>query len=202
MYSFSHDDITITVRPAEQDRHTVVFVNGILDGGWMWEHVAAALESRGHGTVVATQPLPAHCTFNDVPFLQQSISSIVDGLSGPPPVLCGTSLGALVAMELAASNPSRYSGVILTGAIDARAELDAQEAFERIDCPILLLCGTLGPISPATRWRNAAATSPDVHFVEIPRCGISPMIEAPDLFTAPVLGWLETVPAPSTLSHR
>jgi len=144
----------------------------------MWEHVAAALETRGHGTVVATQPLPAHSTFSDVPILRQSISSIVDGLSGPPPVLCGTSLGALVAMELApaihpatrgSSSPEQSTSVPNSRRNGFRTH--------RLPNPVALRHAR--PDQPGHQVAQRRRHVPDVHFVEIPLCGISPMIEHP-----------------------
>ncbi len=120
-------------------------------------------------------------------------------------------------MELAAADPSRWSGVILTGApglgdehnaesfgsalrtpslklgyvladrlihnkelitpelierctealtprimlragraLRATKGYDARPLFERIDCPVLLLCGACDQISPPAKWRDAA----------------------------------------------
>ena len=139
MYSFPHDDVTVTVHPAQQDRHTVVFINGLFGGGWMWEPVVAALSSHGHRAVVTTEPLAAHATSEDIPSLLQSISLIVDSLPGPAPILCGNSLGALVAMELAADDPSRWSGVILTGAPGLGDEHDAESFGSALRTPSLKL---------------------------------------------------------------
>jgi pimeloyl-ACP methyl ester carboxylesterase len=52
MYSFPHDNVTVTVHPAQQDRHTVVLINGLFGGGWTWDPVVTALTARGHGAVV------------------------------------------------------------------------------------------------------------------------------------------------------
>ncbi len=116
MYTFTHDGVTITVQPAEQGRHTVVFLNGLFGGGWMWEPVVATLTAAGYGTVVTTEPLAAHETAEDIPALLQSISLLIDTLPDSSPILCGNSIGAFVAMELAAAEPSRWAGVILSGA--------------------------------------------------------------------------------------
>jgi 2-hydroxy-6-oxonona-2,4-dienedioate hydrolase len=116
MYTFSHDGVTITVQPAAQGRHTVVFLNGLFGGGWIWEPVVATLTAAGYGTVVTTEPLAAHQTAEDIPALLQSISLLIDTLPDASPILCGNSMGAFVAMELAAAEPSRWAGVILSGA--------------------------------------------------------------------------------------
>jgi 2-hydroxy-6-oxonona-2,4-dienedioate hydrolase len=116
MYEFTHDGVTVTVRPADPDRHTVVLLNGLFGGGWIWEPVVAALTARGYGTVVTSEPLAAHLSSEEIPALAQSISLLIDTLPEPAPVLCGNSLGALVAMELAAEDPARWSAVILSGA--------------------------------------------------------------------------------------
>jgi hypothetical protein len=82
-YTFSHDGVTFTVQPAEQGRHTVVFVNGLFGGGWIWEPVVATLKAQGYGTVVTAEPLAAHETAEDIPALLQSISLLVDTLPDP-----------------------------------------------------------------------------------------------------------------------
>jgi pimeloyl-ACP methyl ester carboxylesterase len=258
MYSFPHDDVTVTVHPAQQDRHTVVLINGVFGGGWTWEPVVTALTARGYGAVVTAEPLAAHATSEEIPALLQSISLLVDTLPDPAPVLCGNSLGGLVAMELAAADPSRWSGVILTGApglgdeqdpasfgsalrtpslklgyvladrlihkkelitpelvdrctqaltprimlragraLRATKGYDARPLFDRIDCPVLLLCGARDEVSPLEKWRDAATSFPDAEFVEIPDAGHSPMLEEPDVFTSALLDWLDTLPAPT-----
>jgi len=74
MYTFSHDGVTCTVQAAEKGRHTVVFINGLFGGGWIWEPVVATLTAAGYGTVVTAEPLAAHETAEDIPALLQSIS--------------------------------------------------------------------------------------------------------------------------------
>jgi len=259
MYSFPHDDVTVTVHPAEPGGHTVVLVNGLFGGGWTWEPVVDALTARGHGVVVTAEPLAAHATSEEIPALLQSISLLIDALPDPAPVLCGNSLGGLVAMELAAADPSRWSGVVLTGApglgdeqdaasfgsalrtpslklgyvlaerlihkkelvtaelvdrctqaltprimlragraLRATKGYDARPLFDRIDCPVLLLCGARDEVSPLEKWRAASTSFPDAEFVEIPDSGHSPMLEEPDVFAAALLDWLDNLPAPET----
>ncbi len=139
MYSFNHDNVTVTVHPAQQHRHTVMFINGLFGGGWMWEPIVAALSAHGHGAVVTTEPLAAHATAADIPALLQSISLLVDSLPEPAPILCGNSLGALVAMELAVADPSRWSGIVLTGAPGLGDEHDAESFGSALRTPSLKL---------------------------------------------------------------
>src|SRR6201993_4087814 len=139
MYTLSHDEVTVTIHPAKQDRHTLVFINGLFGGGWMWEPVVAALSSHGHGAVVTTEPLAAHASSEDIPSLLQTISLLVDSLPEPAPILCGNSLGALVAMELGAADPSRWSGVVLTGAPGLGDEQDADSFGSALRTPTLRL---------------------------------------------------------------
>ena len=136
MYTFSHDGVTFAVQPAEQGRHTVVFVNGLFGGGWIWEPVVATLTAQGYGTVVTAEPLAAHETAEDIPALLQSISLLVDTLPDASPILCGNSLGALVAMELATAEPSRWAGVILSGAPGLGDEQDAESFGVRAAHPV------------------------------------------------------------------
>ena len=64
---------------------------------------------------------------------------LVDTLPEPAPILCGNSLGALVAMELAAADPSRWSGVVLTGAPGLGGEQDAESFGSALRTPSLKL---------------------------------------------------------------
>ena len=139
IYTFSHDGVTFTVQPAEQGRHTVVFVNGLFGGGWIWEPVVATLKAQGYGTVVTAEPLAAHESAEDIPALLQSISLLVDTLPEASPILCGNSLGALVAMELAAAEPSRWAGVILSGAPGLGDEQNADSFGSALRTPSLKL---------------------------------------------------------------
>jgi 2-hydroxy-6-oxonona-2,4-dienedioate hydrolase len=139
MYSFQHDNVTVTVHPPQPHGHTVVFINGVFGGGWMWEPIVAALSARGHGAVVTAEPLAAHATCEDIPSLLQSISLLVDSQPDPAPILCGNSLGALIAMELAAADPSRWSGVILAGAPGLGDEHDAESFGSALRTPSLKL---------------------------------------------------------------
>ena len=89
-YTFSHDGVTFTVQARQQGRHTVVFVNGLFGGGWIWEPVVATLKAQGYGTVVTAEPLAAHETAEDIPALLQSISLLVDTLPDASRSCAGT----------------------------------------------------------------------------------------------------------------
>ncbi len=175
----------------------------------------------------------------------------------PSPILCGNSLGALVAMELAAAEPSRWAGVILSGApglgdeqdadsfgsalrtpslklgdliadrlihdkelitpelierctealtprimlragraLRATRGYDARPLLGRIDTPVLLVCGACDEVSSPAKWRAAVPMFPDADYVEIAGAGHSPMLEQPDVFSAVLASWLDTIPAP------
>jgi len=188
MYSFRHDDITSPFARLSKTATTVVFVNGILDGGWMWEHVRGGPGDPWTRHRVATQPSLHTPPSATCPFLRQSISSIVDGLIRAPPVLCGTSLGALVAMELAASDPSRYSGSSSpeqsTSVPNSRRNGLSNASTAQSCCSAARSADQPGH-QVAQRRRHVPGRS---NFVEIPLCGISPMIEAPDLLYRPGAG--------------
>lgn len=139
MYDFSHDGVTVTVRPAEPGRHTVVLINGLFGGGWIWSPVVSRLTELGYGTVITAEPLAAHLTSESIPALLQSISLLIDTLPEPFPILCGNSLGALVAMELAAAEPARWAGVIMSGAPGLGAEQNPDGFGSALRTPSLKL---------------------------------------------------------------
>src|SRR5262249_27425359 len=117
----------------------VMFINGLFGGGWIWEPIVTALADHGHGAVVATEPLAAQSTAADIPALLQSFALLADGLPEPAPVLCGNSMGALAAMELAAADPHRWSGLVLTGAPGLGDENDAASFGSALRSPSLKL---------------------------------------------------------------
>ena len=86
-------------------------------------------------------------------------------------------------------------------ALRATKGYDARPLFDRIECPVLLLCGACDEVSPLEKWRDAATSFPDAEFVEIPDSGHSPMLEEPDLFASALLDWLDTLPASTAAGH-
>ena len=139
MYSFPHDDVTITVHPAQQDRHTVVFINGVFGGGWTWEPVVTALTAHGHGAVVTTEPLAAHRPRKTFPHSCRASRCLSTRLPSPRRSCAAILWARLVAMELAAADPSRWSGVILTGAPGLGDEHDAESFGSALRTPSLKL---------------------------------------------------------------
>lgn len=114
-YTFAHDGLSVRVYPADDAKPTVLFLNGIFGGAWIWEPVVEGLTADGYGVVTFEEPLAAHVHADDLQALTSSILLLCDLLPDSAPVLCGNSLGGLVTMELAAAQPDRWPGLVLAG---------------------------------------------------------------------------------------
>jgi len=51
-------------------------------------------------------------------------------------------------------------------------------------------------VSSPAKWQAAVSMFPDANYVEIAGTGHSPMLEKPEVFSAHVTSWLNSVPAP------
>lgn len=122
-----HDGVTVTVHPAEPDRPPVVLLPGLFGGGWIWDNVTGALTEWGHTVASIEEPLGRHPEAIDLGKLCASLGRLIDRLGLAAPVLCGNSLGALLALEYAARHADALSGIVLIGAPGMGEQLEARE---------------------------------------------------------------------------
>jgi pimeloyl-ACP methyl ester carboxylesterase len=87
-------------------------------GALSWAPLAEAL--RGAGYRIAAPDLPGHGTSRDRSFTWESASATVraaaERFAPEKPVLVGLSLGAAIAIYAAQREPTRFAGLVLTGA--------------------------------------------------------------------------------------
>jgi 3-oxoadipate enol-lactonase len=102
----------------EPEPMTLVFVNGLGTDHRIWDDVVAALPSRwsmlrydqrGHGLSEL-----GHCPYT-LAQLSHDLGEVLDGNVAGPVVLCGLSLGGLVAQQFAAAHPERVRALCLSG---------------------------------------------------------------------------------------
>lgn len=96
--------------------HTLVFLNSLGSDFSIWDEVAASLnrqyhvlqyDKRGHGLSDAT---PAPYTMRDH---STDLKRLLDALGLEKVVLCGVSVGGMIAQDFAAAFPERTGGLVL-----------------------------------------------------------------------------------------
>ena len=70
---------------------------------------------------------------------------------------------------------------------------DAAPVFAGIACPTVVLCGEQDSWSPLERHRTMAALIPKATLSIIPDCGHMSTMERPDLVTAALRSWLDSI---------
>ncbi|HWX81017.1 MAG TPA: alpha/beta hydrolase [Steroidobacteraceae bacterium] len=115
------------------------------------EVLAADLRGRGCS---AWDPDPAHY---QLPTYVQDAWSLLDARRLNKVLVVGTSLGALMGMVMAATQPERIAGVVLN---DAGPEIDPA-GLRRI-------AGYAGKLPPVTSWSDAAAQAKSIYGLAIP----------------------------------
>lgn len=116
--------------------------------------LTADLRGRGRS---AWDPDPSRYV---LPTYVADVGSLLDSLDVPRVVIVGTSLGALIGMVLAATQPWRVAGVVLN---DAGPEID----------PVGLarIAGYAGKLPPVGSWQEAADQARRVYGAALPDLG-------------------------------
>ncbi len=116
---------------------TIVFIHGVLFDHRMWRPQVKALSGQyrtccydmlGHGA--APDP-PGERSLDD--FAAQ-VGEVIDQLSdNGPPVLCGFSMGGLVAQAYAAQHHARLAGLVLLNTVHDRSPSERATVLSRLD---------------------------------------------------------------------
>jgi len=116
-------DIVTHYRLDGEGAATVVFVNSLGADLGIWDDVLPPLQDpkrsarfvrydlRGHGLSESTPPPYS------LPALANDLAGLMKALGVLKAVVCGVSLGGLVALQMAVSHPERVSGLILCDAL-------------------------------------------------------------------------------------
>jgi (E)-2-((N-methylformamido)methylene)succinate hydrolase len=138
----------------------LVLIHGVGLRAEAWASIAASLTRRftvhavdmpGHGQ----SPLGAASSLADY---SRAIGALIDTLGGPV-LVAGHSMGAMIALDLAARMPGRVAGVAALNAIyrrDAAAEHAVRARAAALDG-----IGPVDPTAPLARWFGAAPSQED-----------------------------------------
>lgn len=98
---------------------TIVLVHGLLMNRRMFERLGPALAERGNRAICVDllghgrSDRPEDLRLYSMPLFARQLAAVIDHLGLDSAVVGGTSLGANVALELAASEPSKVRGLFL-----------------------------------------------------------------------------------------
>jgi pimeloyl-ACP methyl ester carboxylesterase len=128
------------------------------DFGALARHLSAAHEVltpdlRGRGRSAWDQDASHY----QLPFYVQDAWSLLDARGVKRVLVIGTSLGALMAMVMAATRPDRVAGIVLN---DAGPEIDP--------AGVRRIAGYAGKLPPVTSWQEAAAQTKSVYSAALP----------------------------------
>jgi pimeloyl-ACP methyl ester carboxylesterase len=111
-------NIPFTYRHVPGSDWPVTLFPGLVGKDWIWTDTVGDLTDVGHGTLVwnaAVAELDVGEPTTFIVELSDSMYALLDRLSIERTVVCGNSLGALLALEFAAAHPDRTAGLILSG---------------------------------------------------------------------------------------
>lgn len=115
--SFDHKGV-FSFTPVPGSDVTVVLLPGLFAADWIWEKAKHCLQAEGYST------LTLNCAFAEIPAKAKSIDSlrflVDEAVKSSMPntsrlVICGNSLGGLVAIDYAVHYPERVLGLVISG---------------------------------------------------------------------------------------
>jgi 3-oxoadipate enol-lactonase len=132
----------------------IVLIHGFTNFGLSWSPQLSALVHAGYRVILpdlhghgASQPATALCTVED---LAADMLALLDHLGAGPTVLCGLSLGGMVAQQMAIDRPDRVAAIIVA---NSRSSFSAPEDTAIVDNWIVLLRQDNGPLERLrTTW--------------------------------------------------
>ncbi len=146
---------TVTIHATDQgDGQPIVFLHGAWVSSEMWtpqvnhfapEHRVVTVDTRGHGQSDGGPLAYSIDTF------ARDLSAAIEALDLAPPVLCGLSLGGLVAMAYAREHPVRK--LVLADTVRSIPPLPIGEWQKHAYFPKPLLYQTFRALGPAAAYR-------------------------------------------------
>ena len=125
----------------------ILLIHGFTNYGLAWAPQLAALVYSGYRVILpdlhghgASSPATALCTVSD---LAADMVGLLDHLGAWPAVLCGLSLGGMVAMQTAIDRPNHVAGIIIA---NSRSSFTGPEDMAMVDAWIDLFLQESGPL--------------------------------------------------------
>jgi pimeloyl-ACP methyl ester carboxylesterase len=146
----------------------LVLVHGLLMNRRMFERLAPVLADRGNRVVCVDMlghgrsDRPEDLRLYSMPLFARQVTALLDHLEQPSAVVGGTSLGANVALELAAREPERVSGLFVEMPVLDNALPGVAATF----APVLLGLRVGRPVFEAVSLL-ASAIPRSTHLVDI-----------------------------------
>jgi 2-hydroxy-6-oxonona-2,4-dienedioate hydrolase len=110
-------EIDFTYRHLPHSGTPIVLLPGLVGSDWIWHSTAECLTSAGHSTLVWNTPIALldRQAATSIDVLRESVLDLLNHISAERALLCGNSLGALLALDFAAHHPERTTGLIVSG---------------------------------------------------------------------------------------
>jgi 3-oxoadipate enol-lactonase len=125
----------------------ILLIHGFTNYGLSWAPQLAALVHSGHRVILpdlyghgASSPANALCTVSD---LAADMIRLVDHLGAGPVVLCGLSLGGMIALQMALDQPNLVASIIVA---NSRLSFTGPENTAMVDAWIELFLQEDGPM--------------------------------------------------------
>lgn len=94
----------------------IVLLPGLFGGAWIWEHTRRCLSSQGYRVLTVPDPFALlDLGFAPIARLRSHIHEWFDQFKISGAVLCGNSLGGLVALDFAFHFPHRVEALVISG---------------------------------------------------------------------------------------
>ena len=123
----------------------VVLLPGLVGADWIWAGTVQGLRAAGHSTLVWNTPialLDADLA-SSLENLRGAVVGLLDHLSVDRALLCGSSLGALLALDFGSKHGDRTAGLVVSGSPGMHETvLDTEYLLEHTDRETLLKYGT------------------------------------------------------------
>lgn len=137
-----------------------------LHGGWLsaesWapqrqrfgeEYRIVTPDLRGHGRTG-----PSQARRYSIDLLADDLDGLLDEVGINECVLCGLSLGSMVAQSYAARHPERVRGLLLAGAVQTFPPVAIPGPMKRLLTPLPVLAGSLAFTGSGTTFRSLLST--------------------------------------------
>jgi 2-hydroxy-6-oxonona-2,4-dienedioate hydrolase len=95
---------------------TVVLLPGLFAGAWIWKPVWEHLAALGYSVLQVVEPLATLDTkVASIDALREMLTRVLDEREISHAILCGNSLGGLVALDTARHHPDQVEGLVISG---------------------------------------------------------------------------------------